>query len=635
MKKWLKLHWKRTMTALTIASFIMSGFSPLGTGSFFPMNTAYAAESVSLQDAFSAAAEEFEVPESVLLAVSYNLTRWEHHDGKPSFSAGYGLMHLTDLKQSDRDYAKGTANKENVHDESDDPSLHTLRHAAKLLGVDPDELKEDPVQNIRGGAALLAEYARDTAGEVPADEEDWYGAVAKYSGSKESSLALDFADQVFQTINEGVKREITDGQTVRLKAKKVKPNRDTVKSLRLHKSKKSDSEADCPNGLKCRVVPALYKQFSDDPGDYGNYDIADRPKAGPDVRYIIIHDTEGSYQGAINWFQNPASFVAAHYVIRSSDGEITQMVDNKDVGWHAGNWYVNMHSIGLEHEGYMVEGASWYTEKLYRASAKLTKYLAKKYDIPLDRAHIIGHEEIPGLTPARQKSMHEDPGAFWDWEHYMELLGAPITPAHGKKELVTFKPHFKTNKPELDGLQPQSANFVYVYQEPSFDAPLFDDPLYPGPGSTSIYEEGSKVPTGQTYVLADHQGDWDAIWFGGQKAWFYNPHGKNTVRGKGMVITPKEGKEYISVYGAAYPEESAYPSDIPPRTVTELYQIPQGQQYVAVEKVQSNYYNATTYSHDPYDGNHEMVVGEDEYYQIFFNHRFGFVKASDVDVVSK
>ncbi|HZG14781.1 MAG TPA: peptidoglycan recognition family protein [Candidatus Bathyarchaeia archaeon] len=630
MKRWSTRPWKKAIIPLTMASLVLSAFAPAATPSFLSVNVAHAAKSDKLQDAFAEAAEEFGVPESILLSVSYNLTRWEHHDGKPSFSAGFGLMHLTELDEIDETHGKGLERKKkgDADDFEDDPSMHTLSEAADLLGIDPEELIEDPVQNIRGGAALLAEYAKDTVGELPTDVEDWYGAVAKYSGSKERSLALDFADQVFETINDGVDRETTDGQKVRLKAKKVKANRDTVESLRLHKS--DATKAECPNGLDCQFIPALYAQRGNNPSSYGNYDIADRPKAGPEIRYIVIHDTEGSYQSAINWFQNPASSVAAHYVIRSSDGQITQMVNNKDVGWHAGNWYVNMHSIGLEHEGIMLEGADWYTERMYRASAKLVKYLAEKYEIPLDRAHIIAHEEIPGLTQARHKAMHEDPGAFWDWEHYFELLGAPIKNERGPKNVVTIKPHFQTNKPELDGLERQPANFVYLYQEPSFDAPLLDDTLLPGPGSTSIHEEGSKAVTGQTYVLADEDGDWDAIWFGGQKAWFYNPNDKNTVSGKGLIVRPKESN--VPVYGAAFPEASAYPSDVPPRNMEVLYRIDEGQAYVVAEKTKGNYYHAVTFSHDPYDDDHKMVIGEEEYYQIYFNHRFGFVKASDVEI---
>src|SRR4029077_18157635 len=50
----------------------------------------------ALQQTFSAAAREFGVPESVLLAVSYNESRWESHVG-PSTSGGYGVMTLVAL----------------------------------------------------------------------------------------------------------------------------------------------------------------------------------------------------------------------------------------------------------------------------------------------------------------------------------------------------------------------------------------------------------------------------------------------------------------------------------------------------------------------------------------------------------
>ena len=114
------------------------------------------------------------------------------------------------------------------------------------------------------------------------------------------------------------------------------------------------------------------------------------------------------------------------YTMRSSDGHVWQHVNANDVAWHAGNWYVNMHSIGIEHEGFAAQGATWFTESLYRNSAKLVSYLAAKNDIPLDRAHIIGHDQVPGTIPSTVAGMHWDPGPYWDWEHYFDLLGAPI-----------------------------------------------------------------------------------------------------------------------------------------------------------------------------------------------------------------
>jgi hypothetical protein len=51
---------------------------------------------------------------------------------------------------------------------------------------------------------------------VPAGEADWYGAVAKFSGSNEDLIALGFADLVYDTINQGAERQTLSGQFVKL-----------------------------------------------------------------------------------------------------------------------------------------------------------------------------------------------------------------------------------------------------------------------------------------------------------------------------------------------------------------------------------------------------------------------------------
>ena len=84
-------------------------------------------------------------------------------------------------------------------------------------------------------------------------------------------------------------------------------------------------------------------------------------RSSHNINYVVIHTTQGSYNGTISWFQNPASQVSAHYVVKSSDGAVTQMVREKDIAWHAGNWTYNTQSIGIEHEGF-VEQDGWYTE---------------------------------------------------------------------------------------------------------------------------------------------------------------------------------------------------------------------------------------------------------------------------------
>ena len=127
---------------------------------------------------------------------------------------------------------------------------------------------------------------------------------------------------------------------------------------------------DCPAVLRCESRPAPYEQYGSTPSQYGNHDIADRPQDGLSIDYIVIHDTEGSWQTSLDLVDDP-TYLAWHYTIRSSDGQVAQHVNPKNVGFQAGNWYVNMHSIGIEHEGFAATGATWYTESMYRSSATL------------------------------------------------------------------------------------------------------------------------------------------------------------------------------------------------------------------------------------------------------------------------
>lgn len=429
-----------------------------------------ASNSEELQQAFKKAAEEFDVPLEILMAVSYHQSRWNEHDGH-SEVGGYGVMNLIDLDLNNDAKGKNEANLQSTAD----LSKNSLGMAAQLLGIDEKKLKTNTEQNIRGGAALLAQYATETVGKIPVEIGDWYGAVMLFSGSNIKSIAEEFAEGVFTTIETGVERTTVNGQKVTLKGMEIEPNKHTAKNINLRNPESSG--ADCPNGLECTFIPATYEQYSSSSRDYGNYDLAERPDDGLDIRYIIIHDIEGSSESAINHFQ-AQSYVSAHYVLDSDDGTITQMVRPKDVAWHAGNWYFNAHSIGFEHEGFAVEGADWYSEQMYRSSAKLVKYLAETYNIPLDRQHIIGHDEVPGLTPARQAAMHWDPGAYWDWSHFFNLLGEPINPSDGdhNSNMITIRPNYHTNKPIFTYgstiLEPKSSSLIPLYTQPSFESPL-------------------------------------------------------------------------------------------------------------------------------------------------------------------
>jgi len=149
------------------------------------------------------------------------------------------------------------------------------------------------------------------------------------------------------------------------------------------------------------------------PASTSNYTASNRPTAYP-LDYVIIHVTQATYLDALSIFQNPKKNVSAHYVVRSADGHVAQCVREQDIAWHAGNWDYNTRSIGIEHEGW-VDRPAYFTNALYEESAKLTASICARHGIPKDRAHIIGHYEVPGTD-------HTDPGPNWDWTRYIRLV---------------------------------------------------------------------------------------------------------------------------------------------------------------------------------------------------------------------
>ncbi|MEU1213275.1 N-acetylmuramoyl-L-alanine amidase [Streptomyces sp. NPDC005791] len=403
---------------------------------------------------------------------------------------------------------------------------------------------------------------------------------------------------------------------------------------------------ECPRALVCDWVPAAYQQTGDpaDKDTYGNYDTANRPDSNA-VKFIVLHDTEVDYDTTLRIFQNPASQSSAHYVVRSSDGHVTQMVKNKDVAWQAGNWYLNTHSIGIEQEGVAAEGATWYTPEMYRSTARLVRHLAAKYDIPLDRQHILGHDGVPPTSAAGTHGMHWDPGPYWDWNRFMALLGRPTVPsAPSGSELVTVSADFTENQQEFRDcakgvdLPRQGSSAVPLHTGPSAASPLFSDPgVHPdgSPGTNCAADWGSKINATQQAVVADRAPGWTAIWWYGEKAWLRTPPGSRVVSPtSGHVVRPKGGKREVPVYGVAYPEKAEYPTDFAKPAVGGplVYTIKTGQAFPGGGAAPTGYYYAPTIdASKPYD--HTYFHGTRTYMTVQIGHRIGFVRASDVDVV--
>ncbi|MFF5638219.1 peptidoglycan-binding protein [Streptomyces sp. NPDC012825] len=395
--------WRYT-TSLVLGTAV----AVLLTGTDGPSAAATPTPHDTVDQAFTRAGAEFDVPRDLLVAIGYGESRLDSHDGKPSHANGYGVMHLVS-----------------------NPRSHTLERAAELTGAAPNALQRNTATNIRGAAAVLRSYA-DRLGLQLEDHDDigaWYPAVAEYSGSTDDRMARLYADSVYDFLANGVRATTPLGETVDVHPQAVRPERGRYTDVPA-----LDEGASAAVGtLSTDYPPALWVAANS-----GNYTVG-RSAA---ISAVVIHVTQGSYAGSISWFQNPSSNVSAHYVIRSSDGQVTQTVRDKDTAYHARSG--NAYSVGIEHEGY-VDNPAWFTDAMYRSSAALTRHLTDKYGIPKDRAHIIGHSEVPNND-------HTDPGPNWNWTYYMQLVGGSTsTPVN-----LDF-PAYNTLRSESTGTQVTAA----------------------------------------------------------------------------------------------------------------------------------------------------------------------------------
>ncbi|MBI1944256.1 MAG: N-acetylmuramoyl-L-alanine amidase [Deltaproteobacteria bacterium] len=261
-----------------------------------------------------------------------------------------------------------------------------------LLGLPAGtEVADDPIAHIDAAARLLASLrAPDEKGD---GLSSWRGALARYAAGDDLEAGELFANAVLSAAQDGVRAPAYTGEVLVIEGR---GKRGSAKAQALVAG--ADSE------LVARYLPARSGHWH-----------SGRSRA---VDRVVIHTTEGSYDGAISWFrsaENPYQ-TSAHYVIRSSDGEITQMVREADTAYHARDW--NSRAVGIEHEA-ISSNPAWFTEAMYRSSARLVRDICDRWGIPIDRQHIVGHVEVPGND-------HSDPGRHWDWDYFMSLVQGPV-----------------------------------------------------------------------------------------------------------------------------------------------------------------------------------------------------------------
>ena len=146
----------------------------------------------------------------------------------------------------------------------------------------------------------------------------------------------------------------------------------------------------------------------------------EKGRQGNTIKKIVVHWIVGTLEAADAVFKNGAKQVSAHYGI--GDKEVHQYIKDDDIAYHAGNITVNRQSIGIEHEGGPELPIS---EETYRTSSLLIADLCRKYAIPADRTHIIGHREVKATAC---------PGTL-DIDRLVGMIGAILAPSDALSEL--------------------------------------------------------------------------------------------------------------------------------------------------------------------------------------------------------
>ncbi len=296
--------------------------------------------------------------------------------------------------------------------------LDTLRRGAELAGVSELDLRVHSDLALEAGALVLAELGAGTGARAD-DLASWNAAIEEMSGFADDAHREHYAHQVFATLARGGRFEARDGEVVEL------PPHDLPPSLTLDVSQK----------LRVLADKAEYEGAEWIPTSCTNKCTAGR--GGFKVEFVVVHDTEGNWNASVATLQNDPN-KSVQYII-DTNGRVGQFVTEGTTAWHAGNFNFNQRSIGIEHVGYATKP---FAEAEYAASAKLVDYLAEKYDIPRDRAHIIGHDQIPNGNKIAQSSppcsaspkecqsspnyggasRHDDPG-IWEWATFMPRFG--------------------------------------------------------------------------------------------------------------------------------------------------------------------------------------------------------------------
>lgn len=313
--------------------------------------------------------------------------------------------------------------------------LDTLALGATLIGAREDDLRADTALGTRAGARVVAHLAARTGASAD-DLASYRTALEQLSGLDDTS-ARAYALRVLAIARDGGTFPAFDRETAR-----------EIVALPAHPEL---AAAVAAAEAAARIAPPPANPTPDFPGaiwfttDCTNKCTPGRPLGAASVDKIVIHDTEGGWDGSVATLQNDSG-KSVHYIIDADGARVGQFRKETDTTWHAGNFFYNETSVGIEHVGVASDPAG-YSAGLYATSRALVTSIRTRWTVPLDRAHIIGHYQVPDGTVIAEKAApcadtldacetspnyggannHRDPGYHWQWCQYMKALGGSCT----------------------------------------------------------------------------------------------------------------------------------------------------------------------------------------------------------------
>jgi N-acetyl-anhydromuramyl-L-alanine amidase AmpD len=287
-----------------------------------------------------------------------------------------------------------------------------------MTGRSEHDLRADADLALSAGARVLADLGQKTGARAD-DLASWKNAIEEMSGYADEPHREAYAHDVYGTLARGGRFTGRDGETIVLPAHHDLPPSLTID---LHMTLRPLAAAEYPGAEWIPTSCANSKCSTTRPAK---------------VELILVHDTEGGWNASVATLQNDPG-KSCHYII-GEDGRLGQFVTESTTAYHAGNLHYNQRSIGIEHVGYATKP---FPEAEYAASAKLVDHLTTKYGIPRDRAHVIGHDQVPNGNRIASSSKpcadspkscqsnlsyggashHTDPG-IWEWATYMDRFG--------------------------------------------------------------------------------------------------------------------------------------------------------------------------------------------------------------------